>query len=90
MTTKTYYHCDRCGSIHDSNEQMWIMSASLRNARNPSDRHPREKQQDWCRKCVEQFGWLPVSSVEKSDHVIVPPPTLEDIIREIVRSELPA
>jgi hypothetical protein len=41
----------------------------------------------WCRSCVEQFGLLPILEKEKNK-VIEPEPTLEDLLRAIIKEEI--
>ena len=44
---------------------------------------------DWCRDCCVKYGLLePYTTKDKQIEKIEPPPTIEDIIREIIREEL--
>ena len=89
MSIKTEYKCDHCGHTQDTSDQMWSIAIALWHGcsstfySQPST--PRGIQH-WCRKCVEVFGLLP-PKVAKPEEVIGDP-TLEDIIRELIRSEI--
>ena len=88
MSTSVTYKCDRCSKQQTNTPslpykeqlQMWAVAVSL----NGSSR----RTADWCRECVILMGIL---DVQKEGDVAVtptPPPTIEDIIREIVNEEI--
>ena len=84
----TIFSCDRpgCGHTQEDSTQMWELQVSLSHYPGTFDYPTTKKQALWCRKCVEEFGMLPIP--ETSITVpIIPPPTIEDLVREIVRSE---
>mgnify|MGYP001583734811 CR=1 FL=1 len=76
------YTCDRCHATDQTNSidltPIQIQVFSFKSV---------VKSADWCRNCLNITGLLsytdPVLEVEK----IVPPPSMEDIIREIIREE---
>lgn len=45
------------------------------------------KQADWCRKCLELYGLIEPYKPEKIVVKTNPPPTIEDIIIELIREE---
>ena len=79
---KVTYTCDRCHATDQTNSidllpiqvQVFSFKSIVKTA-------------EWCRNCLNITGLLsdtnPVLEVEK----IVPPPSIEDIIREIIREE---
>ena len=85
MSVKTTYTCDRCGHSQETNEQLWTLTASLNSFLLTYS--TTKKSALWCRNCVEQFGLLPIIEKEKNK-VIEPGPTLEDLLRAIIRSEI--
>jgi len=45
--------------------------------------------QEWCRPCCEEVGFITSSYGKKEDKKEeVQPPTMEDLIREMIRSEM--
>ena len=87
---KTEYICDRCAKpqpphIATSHPPLWQISVKCE----PIDSHdrycPTQQEAQWCNACVEElkvkrpliYGGSPPG-----------PPTLEAVIRDIVRSEL--
>lgn len=84
--------CDLCGEeppkrIDTGLPQTWIVSITCK----PDDYHrsqyhliQREQQAEWCSKCVERMGVR--RPLVRADEPPVKP-TLESIIREIVREE---
>lgn len=85
MSVQTTYTCDRCGAKQETHSQFWIVSVRV----TPFNRDPSQfdtgPSAHWCRSCCEVFGILPHT---KERMVITPAPTLEDMVREIVREEI--
>lgn len=78
------YTCDRCKSSDTVNKIDLIPIKILL-----SDHNSAVKQADWCRRCLASYGLAKASEDIKNPIVkIEPPPTIEDIIREIVREEI--
>ncbi len=86
----TTYTCDRCGHDQTKTEQMWDIGIVIGHHPSRADwsRTPNPCQL-WCRTCVETLGLLPQGGGEKDAPPLPdPPPTLEDMIREIARQEM--
>lgn len=92
MTIVTTYTCDKCGHHQTKNDQMWGIGVVLQhgmevsNSRYSTSLIPQAKGL-WCRKCIESIGLL-CEAPKPDDKDAPPPPTLEDMIREIVQNEL--
>ena len=89
MSQVTTYKCDLCGKEQDNQGQMWTIALFVKNgctAYVGQGDYPKKKT-DWCRACMEIYSLLPTVEI-KPDKVIQPPPTIEDIIRDLVRDEL--
>ena len=87
---KTEYVCDRCGKtapprIETSQPPLWQISVRCE----PIDSHnkycPTQQEAQWCNACVEE---LKVKRPLIYGGGEPEPPTLEAIIRDIVRSEI--
>jgi len=95
MALKKIYSCDRegCNHTQENSTQMWAIELDIRTIDTPRDSLPsyfrtNQRAQMWCRNCVvEVLGMLPRKK-ETPQERIERQPTLEDAIREIVRSEL--
>lgn len=95
MAIETKYICDKCGHTQPERDQMWEVAITVRhlNFHNTAvaaigktgDKHKRL----WCRKCVQKAHLLCADAGEKVK-VSLKPPTLEDIVREIVQEEIEA
>lgn len=97
MAFSQTFTCDRCNHQQDSDDQMWSVAIAykhgyaaeshLRYANNMYFQHGKL----WCRKCMEELqllgGMLAIPELGEAEKV-KPAPTLEDIIREIVREEI--
>lgn len=90
MGIKTEYVCDNCGHTQNTSEQMWEVGIACRHLDGVGapgwERHAvKQKNALWCRECVLKAGILvqprPIKYTESE-------PTLEDLIREIVRQEM--
>ena len=81
----TTYTCDRCGVTQNKSDQMWHIGIDLYHF----GQHPspyRQQQALWCRQCVADVG---VSfPTERGPAAMPVEATLEDKIREIIRSEM--
>lgn len=83
----TTYTCDKCGHTQQNDKQMWKLLVSLVHHGFEHNYSTTKREVLWCRACVERKGFLPIpGEQEKSDST--PPPTIEDMIREIVASAM--
>ena len=91
MGITTTYTCDKCGHSQPTSDQMWIILVVVNRWTSApvtiASAYTHRKNL-WCRKCIEAFGLLPPPRNEKNEHVITPPPTFEEMVRDIVREEL--
>jgi hypothetical protein len=85
------YECDRCGHKQPTIDQMWDVgwgfcssSGSLFSQHSYAKTVPVIRGM-WCRKCLEKWNFLPT---EKPVPATLP--TLEDMLREMVREEIEA
>lgn len=80
------YICDRCGGETDDGSKIYhVRLQAIATSRGPYQSHPSShmKQAMWCENCIVQtVGARPPKEDEP------PPPTLEDIIRDLVREEV--
>jgi len=79
----TIYKCDKCGAEQTNNDQFWSITVFVENA-------SVNYRKGWqgiqvCRSCLGSLNIFPTKT--KASDPAAPPPTLEDLIREIVRSE---
>lgn len=81
----TIYKCDRCGAGQNTSDQFWRVDITIETVeKHIGHGSPLGKGKHWCRRCMEEYGLLP--NVTEDVTPISPSPSLEDIIREIVRS----
>ena len=86
----TTYTCDKCGHSQESGTQMWHVAVVLKGPGMPWPLFPKITSL-WCRKCVETLALLPQGGgAEDAPPPPDPLPTLEDMIREIIRNEVEA
>lgn len=84
----TTYKCDRCGVEQPTHEQMWEIIFHFR----PFDKRPYQAMQYmpatalWCRNCCELYPQMLKKKEETPTPA--PPPTLEDLLREVIREEV--
>lgn len=84
---KTTYICDRCGSAQDKPEQMWEIVLRFREITLSLSAGSPIAKAVWCRKCCEAFPHL---LWDKSSPIPETAPTIEDLLREVVRAEIEA
>lgn len=88
MSIQTIYKCDKCHAEQPTIDQFWevgvsaqcLSSQSLSGPRYVSSKHSMHV----CRSCLESLG---IHVRAEPGKVAPPAPTLEDLIREIVRQE---
>lgn len=88
MATKQVVTCDRCKKEQEDRVGFWCVSAGVGKYSGDSS-WEKSFRQDWCNDCCKEFGIYPnpkkPENIERQAAI-----TLEDMIREIVRSEIPA
>ena len=91
MKTVTY-KCDRCGREWTAGSknapQLWSVGLRYGPGESISLSYPGTayKDQHWCRSCMEQVGIFMPDPQESAP--TVPPPTFEDIVREMITEEV--
>lgn len=89
----TTYTCDKCKHSQEhpqSPKQLWDIGIGIETAGCSSYYSTSPKlahKQMWCRSCVIKAGLFPPSRTDE-EKTPTPPPTLEDMIREIAREEI--
>lgn len=89
MSRNVSYTCDKCGHTQDTEDQMWETGVLLRHTGGRhiySSNFTPSFEQLWCRKCIVSVGLLAPSIKKESEPTT--PPTLEDMIRDIVSEEI--
>ncbi len=82
ITTK--YKCDKCGSEQPAASQFYNVAVEVKEH---GYSYPSKTAGcQWCRACAEAMHLLPVAS--NKPPLLTPPPTLEDLIQEIVQTEI--
>lgn len=90
----TIYTCDRCKKEVEK-EDLEGVAFGLRYYRQYSQdyvvfpRHVPGREFDWCKSCRIETGLTPVDAKLPDAKPLNPQPTLEDLIRELIRQELP-
>ena len=90
MATSVTCTCDLCGATWakgDEGKQLWRMTVGIALSAGSSHFQQR-KEADWCRDCAVKHGFLP--QVKTDPPRIEPEPTIQDLVRAIVREELEA
>ena len=78
------YTCDRCKASDQCNKIDLIPVKIVLFSHDST-----VKQAEWCRKCLASYDLVGIREDITNPVVkIVPPPTLEDIVKEIIREEL--
>lgn len=87
MSITTIYRCDRCGQEQQTKDQIWQVQVTIGSIGDP---HGQNKKHiaDWCRKCAEAARLLPNYLHKEANEELPPPPSLEDLVRQIVREEM--
>ena len=83
----TTYTCDKCGAAKDNADNMWKIGIVVESPDYRTARQDVRNEQLWCRSCVvSKLGTL--APTKDTPPQPDPLPTLEDMIREIVREEI--
>lgn len=88
MPIVTTYICDKCKTPQETAEQMWNVAITCEAINQYMSQHhyPTKRQQTmWCRKCVDEMKvFTPLVRADQLEQ----PPTIENIIQEIVRQTI--
>ena len=87
MAVITIYKCDKCGAEQSTNEQFWYLAVAYR-CMHSNYGESKTKGINVCRKCLESLGINASKAVRESSEYN--PPTIEELIAEIVQRELDA
>jgi hypothetical protein len=85
MSTKSIVTCDRCKKEFPNRDEVKAVSAFI-GTYSGWEGAFKSFNQDWCHECLEELG-LPNSAKQRVS-MPAPGPSLEDMIREIVRQEV--
>lgn len=91
MGITTEYKCDKCGHTQENPKEMWEVAITRRALDAPSMNAGLTRQplsQMWCRACMELVHILPPTGDRIKLKELPPEPTLEELVREIVREEI--
>ena len=82
--------CDRCKKEVEEKDQLWNIAINYQCYPKPAESYLPPKVQ-WCRPCMEEMGLLG-EKFQSTVHnpIPSPAPTLEELVREIVREEIAA
>ena len=83
MAVKHIYICDKCGHEQSDTNQFWTVGVTANHATCPKEEFVDGKFMQVCRPCLESFG-IHVRHKQK-DETPPPIPTVEDLIRDLVR-----
>lgn len=94
MSRKTIFKCDRCGKVNDDNAELRLYNVAVGVSEIKYNSYAenifllkdlQNRQEEWCEKCLKDVG------MSYSRETIEAPkdgfPTLEELVREIVREE---
>ena len=76
----TIYKCDKCGNEQNNNNHFWTVGITATTSQSSSGTFPI-KSMNVCRLCLESLG---VYVTKKADEPLPAPPTVEELIREII------
>jgi ribosomal protein L40E len=83
------YICDKCEATQPTAQQMWMIRVQIGHHGGGYNQMPwSSKEEMWCRKCIEGLGLLPSFDQPAPESVPPPPPSFEDMVREIARDEI--
>lgn len=89
---KTILTCDRCKLDVDALNEVGAGLRSIKYGMYGSGYHSWDLggqiHADWCRPCCVEVGFITENYGKKEEKPIIPPPTLEDMIREMIREEI--
>ena len=99
MSQETTYTCDRCGASGSRGTgagdiSLWKVGIAVSRFES-TPVVDREQVQDWCHKCAADAGlfdhnWKEKEAAEAEGVALPEPPTLEEIIMDLIRQEIDA
>jgi hypothetical protein len=81
------YKCDRCGT-EDTNNIIGLDTIYVGAGQYFSDARNRAHGVEWCKKCRIETGIIERVKSHPDIKSVDPEPTLEELIREIIREEI--
>ena len=84
MSSMTIYKCDNCGSESKGSRHTRTVGIYVGSI----DYSDFRKSEDWCEACIKKAGCVPPTRPKKEDPAPPPAPSLEDMIREVMRQEI--
>ncbi len=75
------YKCDKCGVNQDNADQFWTVGVTAMCYGYDASSFLRDKSLQVCRPCLELLG---IHVMEKEGETLPTPPTVEELIREII------
>lgn len=91
MSLKTLFTCDKCGTVQDMTKEFWSIGVVVKEGSMTtwSLPHPgKDSIMQVCRPCLELLGIYRSPDIKPGHIAPPPPPTLEDLIVEIVRNQV--
>jgi hypothetical protein len=85
MARRVVYTCDKCKTDNDTD--LFRVMLSVTDYTGTKDRYA--EHQEWCEECVSSAGIQVKRPLQSQRVTPPPPPSLEDMIRQIVRDEIP-
>ena len=89
MSVKTIYTCERCKKEQDTPQQFWVVGAvayTIGSGPHNYIQPPEQHRLQVCRPCLEILGIH--RRKKKAPEVQTEPPTIEELIRELVKEEI--
>lgn len=81
----TTYTCDRC-KIFDNTNTIDLITVKITLFNYDTE----VRSIEWCRKCLVETGLLKGNNLHlyPEAKIVIPPPTIEDLIKEIIHQEV--
>jgi hypothetical protein len=83
----TTYKCDRCGAESTGDDTIGLQRVAVGVGQYFSDYSSRGSE-EWCVKCRIEMGLEPTRKTHPEAVPVDPCPTLEEMVRAIVREEI--
>jgi hypothetical protein len=87
MSHTTTWMCDRCKESSNDRKALALETIGIRWNQYQSASQSLIHQAEWCVKCRVEMGVVGPSH-DPNAQPIAPPPTLEDVIRELIKEEI--
>lgn len=87
---KTIVTCDNCHNVITDVNQIWSVGITVKNGTSLYNGSYRDflKAAQWCRPCMVVAHLLPNCDDVEPEKMPETPPTIEELVRDIVREEL--